>query len=148
MLNAVVRFSKSLKYVDDTFAVIDGTIMDKEKLDYFRNLLLAQRRQAEQDLRTNAATGREDADGVIDIGEVAELDQEKSTALNLAGRESDLISEIDAALQRIEDGTYGQCRRCGKPIDEARLKAMPTARYDAQCQAAIEAAQGLETPTL
>jgi len=122
--------------------------MDKEKLDYFRNLLLAQRRQAEQDLRAKAATGREDADGVIDIGEVSELDQEKSTALDLAGRESDLISEIDAALQRIEDGTYGQCRRCGKPIAEARLKAMPTARYDAQCQAAIEAAQGLETPTL
>jgi DnaK suppressor protein len=148
VLNAVVKFSKDLKYAYDTFAVMDVTIMDKQKLDYFRNLLLTQRREAEQALRVNAATGRADADGVIDIGEVSEFDLEKSTALDLAGRESDLISEIDDALQRIEDGTYGQCRRCGKPIDEARLKAMPTARYDAQCQTAIEAAQGLETPTL
>jgi DnaK suppressor protein len=122
--------------------------MDKQKLDYFRNLLLAQRQQAEQDLRANAATGRQEADDVIDIGEVSELDLEKSTALDLAGRESELITEIDEALQRIEDGTYGQCRRCGKPIDEARLKAIPTARYDAKCQALIEDAQGLETPTL
>ncbi|HZJ43601.1 MAG TPA: TraR/DksA family transcriptional regulator [Pyrinomonadaceae bacterium] len=122
--------------------------MDKQKLDYFRNLLLAQRQQAEQDLRANAATGRQEADDVIDIGEESELDLEKSTALDLAGRESELITEIDEALQRIEDGTYGQCRRCGKPIDEERLKAIPTARYDAKCQALIEDAQGLETPTL
>jgi DnaK suppressor protein len=117
-------------------------------LEYFRNLLLEQRRQAVEDLRSEEATAREDADGVIDIGEVSELDLNKSTALNLAGRETDLIKEIDEALQRIEDGTYGQCRRCGKPIDEARLKAIPTARYDAECQAAIEAAQGVETPSL
>jgi len=38
--------------------------------------------------------------------------------------------------------------RCRKPLDEERLKAMPTAKYDAECQAAIEAAQGIETPTL
>jgi len=137
-----------LKYADDTFVVFDGITMDKQKLDYFRNLLLKQRRQAEQDLDADQAAGREDADGVIDIGEVSELDLEKSTAFNLAERQSDQIAEIDAALQRIEDGTYGQCSRCGKPIDEERLKAIPTARYDAQCQAAIEAAQGIETPTL
>ena len=122
--------------------------MDKQKLDYFRNLLLEQRRQAVEDLRADAATAREDTDDVIDIGEESELDLNKSTALDLAGRESDLIRDIDEALQRIEDGNYGQCRRCGKPISEERLKAIPTARYDAECQAAIEAAQGLETPTL
>ena len=122
--------------------------MDKQKLDYFRNLLLEQRRQAVEDLRADAATAREDADDVIDIGELSGLDLNRSTALDLAGRESDLIREIDEALQRIEDGNYGQCRRCGKPISEERLKAIPTARYDAECQAAIEATQGLETPTL
>ena len=122
--------------------------MDKKKLDYFRNLLLEQRRQAIEDLQADTATALEDTDGVIDVGEMSELDLNKSTALDLAGRESDLIREIDEALQRIDDGNYGQCRRCGKPIDEARLKAIPTARYDAECQAAIEAAQGLETPSL
>jgi DnaK suppressor protein len=123
--------------------------MDKQKLDYFRNLLLEQRRQATEDVRADRATALEGDDGVRDRGDMSELDVNTSTALNLGGRQAQLIEEIDQALLRIEDGTYGQCARCGKPIDEQRLKAMPSAKYDAECQAAIEAAQGIdEMPTL
>jgi|SRR5215813_2146705 len=122
--------------------------MDKQKLEYFRNLLLEQRLQASDDLRSDRATAFEGDDGVEDAGEMSELDLNRSTALDLASHQSDLIKEIDEALARIEDGTYGLCARCGKPLDEERLKAMPTAKYDAECQAAIEAAEGIETPTL
>ena len=122
--------------------------MEQQKLEYFRNLLLEQRRQAIADLQTDQSTALEGDDGVEDAGEMAELDLNRSTALDLATRQTKLIEEIDEALQRIEDGTYGQCVRCRKPLDEERLKAMPTARYDAECQAAIEAAQQTETPTL
>jgi len=41
-------------------------------------------------------------------------------------------------LMRLDEGSYGLCVRCGKPINERRLEAVPTARYDAACQAAIE----------
>jgi DnaK suppressor protein len=122
--------------------------MDKEKLEYFRNLLLEQRHQAIEDLRADRATALEGDDGVEDAGEMSEFDLNRSTALSLASRQSQLIEEIDEALGRIEDGTYGHCLRCGRPLDEERLKAMPTARYDAECQAAIEAAQGIETPSI
>lgn len=122
--------------------------MDTEKLEYFRNLLVQQRRQAIEDLQANRAIALEDIDGVDDSGEMSELNLSRSTALTIASHQSQLIEEIDEALGRIEDGTYGQCYRCGKPLDEERLKAMPTAKYDAECQAAIEAAQGLETPSL
>src|SRR5215470_589273 len=122
--------------------------MDKQKLEYFRNLLLEQRRQATEDLRADKSTALEGDDGVEDLGEMSELDLNRSIAFDLAARQTQLIEEIDEALQRIEDGTYGQCVRCGKPLDEERLKAMPTAKYDAECQAAIEAAQQTETPTL
>ena len=122
--------------------------MDQEKLEYFRKLLLEQRRQANEDLKAERATALEGDDGVEDSGDMSELDLNRSTALDLVGRELQLIEEIDEVLLRIDDGTYGQCARCGKPIDEERLKAMPTARYDAECQAAIEAAQGAETPSL
>jgi len=122
--------------------------MDKQKLEYFRNLLLEQRRQATEDLRADKSTSLEGDDGVEDSGEMSELDLNRSTALDLASRQTQLIEDIDEALQRIEDGTYGQCVRCRKPLDEERLKAMPTAKYDAECQAAIEAAQQTETPTL
>ena len=123
--------------------------MDKQKLEYFRNLLLEQRRQATEILRANKSTALESDDGVEDLGEMAELDLNRSTALDLADRQTHLIDEIDEALQRIEDGTYGQCVRCGKPLDEERLKAMPTAKYDPECQSAIEDALGSnKTPTL
>jgi DnaK suppressor protein len=122
--------------------------MDKQKLEYFRNLLLELRRQAMEDLKADRATALEGDDGVEDLGEMSELDLNRSTALTLGSRQSQLIEEIDEALGRIEDGTYGECSRCGKPLDEERLKAMPTAKYDVKCQAAIEAAQGIETPSL
>lgn len=122
--------------------------MDHSKLEYFRNLLLAQRRQATADLEAERATARQGDDGVKDSGDMSELDLNESTALDLVGRESQFIEEIDEALLRIDDGTYGQCARCGKPIDEDRLKALPTAKYDAACQAAIEAAQGAATPSM
>jgi DnaK suppressor protein len=79
---------------------------------------------------------------------MSELDLNRSTALTLASRHLQLIEEIDEALGRIEDGTYGECSRCGKPLDEERLKVMPTAKYDAECQASTEIAQGIETPSL
>jgi DnaK suppressor protein len=123
-------------------------MMDQQRLEHFRSLLLEQRRQATEDLHTERAAALDRDDGVEDIGDESESDLERSTAFDLAGRESQLIEEIDEALQRIDDGTYGQCARCGKPIDEKRLEAMPTARYDAECQAAIEAAQGTQTPSL
>jgi DnaK suppressor protein len=123
-------------------------VMNKQKLKYFRNLLLEQRRQAIEDLRADRATALEGIDGVEDAGEMSEVDLNQSTALNLASRQSQLLEEIDEALGRIKDGTYGQCSRCGKPLDEERLKAMPTAKYDAECQAAIEAAEGIATPSL
>ena len=123
--------------------------MDKQKLDYFRRLLLSQRGQAIEDLRADRATAVEGSDGVTDSGEESELDTTRSTALNLASRQSQLIEEIDDALRRIDDGTYGQCALCGKPIDEERLEAMPTAKCDAACQAALEASRGVEEmPTL
>jgi len=122
--------------------------MDKQKLEFFRDLLLKQRERTLAGLRVDRETALQTGDGVVDVGEESELDQNKSTAAELAERESDLLREIDEALQRIDDGTYGECSSCGKPIAEDRLKAMPTARYDAKCQAQIEAAQGIEMPTL
>jgi RNA polymerase-binding transcription factor DksA len=48
------------------------------------------------------------------------------------------LKDIDDALRRLDEGTYGICEECGKPIDEARLKAVPWARYCVADQARIE----------
>lgn len=51
---------------------------------------------------------------------------------------SDSVAQIDSALKRMDDGTYGTCQRCGKPIDPERLEAFPWVEFDVECQAIFE----------
>jgi DnaK suppressor protein len=53
--------------------------------------------------------------------------------LNLLGSEKDVLDQIDAALERIQDGSYGQCEACGKAIPKARLEAIPYAALCVRC---------------
>lgn len=50
----------------------------------------------------------------------------------------DQIAQIDAALQRLDEGTYGVCARCGNPIASERLEAMPSATLCLNCQSLVE----------
>ena len=127
--------------------------MDAKRLEHFRTLLNEQLRANNQQVRDNqraAADMIADDDGVKDSLDLSLQDHNQELALRLGERESQAVAEIDEALRRIDEGTYGDCERCGKPIPEARLEALPTARYDAACQAQIEARQGLseDIPTL
>jgi len=117
--------------------------MESERLEHFRNILLGQLRQHNENVRTDQAAGTEAADdGVKDSVDMSLDDVNREIAFRMGERESQIVADIDQALMRIDEGTYGLCARCGKPIDERRLEAMPTARYDAACQSEIEAASG------
>jgi DnaK suppressor protein len=48
------------------------------------------------------------------------------------------LHEVNAALRKVDEGTYGICERCGNPIPEKRLRALPEATHDVNCQAIIE----------
>src|SRR5689334_25415586 len=121
--------------------------MDAQKLEHFRSLLLNQLRQFTEQIRTDQAAALElYDDGVKDSVDLSVLDLNKEIALRLGEKSSQAVADIDQALLRIKEGTYGTCARCGKPIDERRLEAIPTARYDAACQAAIESADGEDDP--
>jgi len=124
--------------------------MDANRLEHFRKLLLEQLRQHDDNVRGEQANALESIDdGVKDSVDMSLQDVNQELTLRRGERESQAVAEIDEALRRIDEGTYGQCERCGKPIDERRLEAMPTARYDAQCQAEIEASKGKNNiPTL
>ncbi|MGH9902293.1 MAG: TraR/DksA family transcriptional regulator, partial [Pyrinomonadaceae bacterium] len=127
-------------------------LMDADKIERFRGMLLEQLRQREESVRTNQAAALEMVaadDGVKDSVDMALQDVSQETALRLGERESQMVADIDQALMRIDEGSYGVCARCGREISERRLEAMPTARYDAECQAAVEASEGMEDiPTL
>ena len=124
--------------------------MDAEKLKHFKNLLLTQLRQYTEQIRTDQQAALElYDDGVKDSVDLSVQDLNKEIALRLGERSSQVVADIDQALLRMKEGNYGICARCGQPIDERRLEALPTARYDAVCQAAIESADGEEDlPTL
>ena len=124
--------------------------MNAEKLKHFQNLLLTQLRQETEQIRTDQATALEfHDDGVKDSVDLSVQDLNKEIALRLGERSSQVVADIDQALLRIKEGNYGICARCGKPIDERRLEAVPTARYDAACQAILEHANGDDDlPTL
>jgi len=89
-------------------------------------------------------------DGVKDSVDMSLQDVNQELAFRLGERESQMVADIDEALRRIDEGGYGTCERCGKPIPEARLEALPTARFDAACQSELETRQGLgeDIPTL
>jgi len=121
-----------------------------EKRAQFRQLLLDQLRQYTEQIRSDQASALElNNEDVKDSVDLSVLDLNKEIMFRLGERDSQTVADIDQALLRIEEGSYGICARCGKPIDERRLEAVPTARYDAVCQAAIESANGEDdNPTL
>ena len=69
-------------------------------------------------------------DGFADSGQVT---AERGEVDALAGSLSDNLAEIEAALAKLESGTYGQCEDCGSEIASARLEAMPSARFCMTC---------------
>ena len=60
---------------------------------------------------------------------------ERAQLAALRRQAGDHLAEVDAALRRLDDGTYGGCERCGRPIAPARLEARPTARTCVACPA-------------
>ena len=107
-----------------------------------RSLLLAEReatlRQAES-LRAEAeqlAEEMEPGDTQFDeeSGEGATLNVERERDLALSAQARAAADEIDVALSKVDNGTYGTCERCGHPIPRARLKAMPSAALCVGCK--------------
>jgi RNA polymerase-binding protein DksA len=63
---------------------------------------------------------------------------EQQRDLALRDRATQHLALVDAALARLDDGTYGRCLRCGEPIADARLEALPWAAHCIGCQAEID----------
>jgi len=78
--------------------------------------------------------------GVLDDGEVADVDVQEDIELALIQIKQETIERIDAALARLEAGQYGCCVECGDEISEARLRALPFAVRCVECEETREAA--------
>jgi RNA polymerase-binding protein DksA len=121
--------------------------MPKNRFEKYRKRLLELKAQLEDErhrLRNHDGDTTADASGDIgdfdtnhpgDYGtELYEREKEAALAENV----NDILAQVDDALAKIEAGTYGVCDRCGAPIPEARLEALPYAALCVACQARIE----------
>jgi DnaK suppressor protein len=99
----------------------------------YRALLEAERK----DLRAQLAElGFGEAGGLNydpNFADTSQVTAERGEAEALAGQLRDALADVEAAITRLEDGTYGRCLRCGQPIAPARLEAKPAARRCIAC---------------
>jgi DnaK suppressor protein len=117
----------------------------KKELDELRQRLEAEHAELQVQLttieETSFATSQSDISGEVSFDEenadAGTFTFERERDLSIENNVRDLMGKIDRALARMDGGTYGICSRCGKPIEKARLKALPYADLcikDAQAQ--------------
>ena len=112
----------------------DEEYMNEMQIEYFRQkllewkkALLAQSQDTLEDLRQGGLNQPDDLDR-------ASLETDKALDLRTKDRARKLISKINDALKRIEDGTYGYCEETGEPIGLERLEARPVATLSIEAQ--------------
>jgi RNA polymerase-binding protein DksA len=103
--------------------------------DHFKELLLAERGRVQHALdflhgdSPGSITDETGEETTIDnhLADTATVTHDREVDYTLEENSEQVLSEIDAALKRIEEGTYGTCTNCGKPVGEERLEARPWA---------------------
>ena len=117
--------------------------MKKAEQKRFQKLLLAESEHLSKGLKTigNDAIESLEHETGVDITSFAEAgtdSNDRETALRLASGESEMLRAVGEALQRIEDGTYGVCTDCDKPIPIKRLEVFPAAQRCVECKSKFE----------
>lgn len=112
----------------------DEPFMNERQLAYFRLKLLTWRGEILHETNETLKHLQEDTTPEPDIADRATAETERSLELRTRDRQRKLIAKIDAALRRIEDGSYGYCEVTGDPISLKRLEARPIATMTLEAQ--------------
>jgi RNA polymerase-binding protein DksA len=115
--------------------------------DEARRRLLAERERLQAEIAEVAArpatyAGTEDSYYGNHLADTATDIFEEEKAIALEAHLTGLLAKVEAALERIANGTYGICERCGKPIAPERLEALPSATTCVTCSSATARARG------
>ena len=108
--------------------------MNSKQVDYFRNKLQDWKSELLKDSHVTIEKLKDESLNKPDAADRASLESEKSLELRTRDRARKLISKIDKALRKIEDGTYGYCEETMEPISIERLKARPIATLSLEAQ--------------
>lgn len=108
--------------------------MNPRQREYFRRKLEAWKDEILRESRETLENLQEESQNHPDMADRASSESDRSLELRTRDRQRKLIAKIDAALKRIDDGTYGYCEETGDPIGVARLDARPIATLSLEAQ--------------
>jgi DnaK suppressor protein len=108
--------------------------MNERQRDYFRVRLLEWREDIIREAKETLQHLQDESQNHPDLADRASSETDRAIELRARDRQRKLISKIDAALARIEDGTYGYCEETGEPISLKRLEARPIATLSIEAQ--------------
>jgi DnaK suppressor protein len=119
---------------DDYRPAEDEPFMNDRQLEYFRRKLLNWKADLMSDSRDTVAGMKDQTRNIPDIADRASEETDRSLELRTRDRQRKLVSKIDAALRRIDEGDYGYCEITGEPISLKRLDARPIATMSLEAQ--------------
>ena len=123
-----------LKIPDSYRPSDDEPFMNERQLEYFKQKLLAWKEEILRESRETVAHLQKETENHADLADRASSETDRALELRTRDRQRKLISKIDQALRRVEDGSYGYCEETGEPIGLARLDARPTATLSLEAQ--------------
>lgn len=112
----------------------DEPFMNPRQREYFREKLERWKEEILRESRETLENLQEESQNHPDMADRASSESDRALELRTRDRQRKLIAKIDAALKRIEDGTYGYCEETGEPIGIARLDARPIATLSLEAQ--------------
>ncbi len=108
--------------------------MSSKQISHFKTILLEWKKQLMREADKTVEHMKQDSSKLSDPNDAATQEEEFRLELRTRDRERKLISKIDQALQRVEDGSYGYCEETGDPIGIKRLEARPIATLCIEAQ--------------
>src|ERR1051326_2821150 len=113
--------------------------MDKKKLESFKKRLETRQQDLRRTVNRTQADGRSaDEDTAQDIADRAASSYTKEFLFSQSNNDRQLLQMVETALQRIREGSFGECVSCGNEINPKRLEAVPGTRYCIECQEKLE----------
>ena len=119
---------------DDYRPADDEPFMNDRQVEYFRRKLLDWKADLLEDSRDTVAGMKDQTRNIPDVADRASEETDRSLELRTRDRQRKLVSKIDAALRRIDEGEYGYCSITGEPISLKRLDARPIATMSLEAQ--------------
>ena len=120
--------------------------LSRDQVKQLRQLLITERIKLVEEIRSiakDASTSPREASGdlsayTVHMADMAADTYERELSMNIASSEQQILYQIDEALKRLDDGSFGLCQQCNQPIAMSRLKAVPYASLCIECQRAKE----------